>query len=248
MGVKIKQIGRDILAGLNHLLWPEVCVSCAKSISTRDDHLCPKCWQNLLSSTAGDYCPTCGKDVSKYSLINDKCGDCPDVDYDQICRAGVYDSTLKKMILSFKIYSRTDLDFILGFLGNSALQGCDFFGEIDYFVPVPLHWTRKLKRGFNQSLILARRLEHPKAKVNIDLVRVRKTQAQMTMKSHNKRKKNVAGAFAVRGGHEFSGAKVCLVDDIKTSGATLNECAKVLKQAGAARVYTLVLAVAGQGR
>ena len=60
------------------------------------------------------------------------------------------------------------------------------------------------------------------------------------------RAKNVAGAFAVRYGHNFTGRTLCLVDDIKTTGATLNECARVLKQAGASKVFALVLAVAGQ--
>jgi predicted amidophosphoribosyltransferase len=60
------------------------------------------------------------------------------------------------------------------------------------------------------------------------------------------RTKNVAGAFAVRQGHKFKGTKICLVDDIKTTGATLNECAKTLKEAGASKVFALVLAVAGQ--
>jgi predicted amidophosphoribosyltransferase len=60
------------------------------------------------------------------------------------------------------------------------------------------------------------------------------------------RAKNVAGAFAVRFGYRFNGKNICLVDDIKTTGATLNECAKILKEAGAVKVFALVLAVAGQ--
>ena len=60
------------------------------------------------------------------------------------------------------------------------------------------------------------------------------------------RARNVAGAFAVRYGHKFTGRVVCLVDDVKTTGATLNECAKTLKEAGASKVFALVLAVAGQ--
>ena len=66
------------------------------------------------------------------------------------------------------------------------------------------------------------------------------------MPSRAERVRNVAGAFAVRYRHDFDGRKVCLVDDIKTTGATLNECAKMLKQAGASKVFALVLAVAGQ--
>jgi predicted amidophosphoribosyltransferase len=60
------------------------------------------------------------------------------------------------------------------------------------------------------------------------------------------RARNVKGAFAVRKGHKFAGRAICLIDDIKTTGATLNECAKTLKQAGASKVFALVLSVAGQ--
>jgi predicted amidophosphoribosyltransferase len=66
------------------------------------------------------------------------------------------------------------------------------------------------------------------------------------MTSPAARARNVAGAFAVHDRHHFTGRKICLVDDIKTSGATLNECASVLKRAGADKVFALVLAVAGQ--
>jgi ComF family protein len=148
------------------------------------------------------------------------------------------------MVLAFK-NGRTELDLTLGFLANSALQGSGFCEIIEFFVPVPLHWTRRLWRGYNQSLVLAKKLKHPKAKINTELVRIRYTKKQISM-SPNKRAANVAGAFAVRYGHSFAGRNICLVDDIKTTGATLNECAKTLKDAGASKVFALVLAVAGQ--
>ena len=127
---------------------------------------------------------------------------------------------------------------------NSALQGSSFRDEIDVFVPVPLHWRRRLERGFNQSLILCKGLEHH-GRINTELVRTRYTQRQWNL-SLGKRRKNVADAFAVRRGHDFSGKNVCLVDDITTTRATLEECAKTLKQAGAQKVFALVGAVAMQ--
>jgi len=157
----------------------------------------------------------------------------------------VYAQSLQKMILSFK-NSRTELDLVLGFLADSALQGSSFSKDVELFVPVPLHWMRRLVRGYNQSLIIAKRLKHPTAKISTDLVRIRRTKSQPAMASPAARAKNVAGAFAVRRGHNFAGRAICLVDDIKTTGATLNECAKTLKQAGASKVFALVLAIAGQ--
>lgn len=138
------------------------------------------------------------------------------------------------------------MDTTLGFLANSALQGCCFCDEIEIFVPVPLHFSRRLLRGYNQSQVLTRKLNHPAIKINTDLVRIRRTKPQPAMVSPAARAKNVAGAFAVRLGNRFSNRNICLVDDIKTTGATLNECAKTLKKAGALKVFALVLAVAGQ--
>jgi ComF family protein len=165
--------------------------------------------------------------------------------FDGIARSGIYSQSLQSMILAFK-NGKTELDKILSLLIDSAIQGSGFFDKIEIFVPVPLHWTKRLTRGYNQSLILARKLKHDKAKISTNLVRIRRTKAQPAMTSPTSRAINVAGAFSVRRNHSFMGRRVCLVDDIKTTGATLNECAKVLKQAGASRVYAAVLAVAGQ--
>ncbi len=169
--------------------------------------------------------------------------------FDRIARSGVYGEALRKMILAFK-KGRTELDNVLGFLANSALQGSVFSDDIELFVPVPLHWFRRLVRGYNQSLVLAKKLKHPSAQINADLARIRWTKPQTSFDDPKslvaKRARNVAGAFAVRRGHDFAGRKICVVDDIKTTGATLNECAKTLKEAGASKVFALVLAVAGQ--
>ncbi len=149
------------------------------------------------------------------------------------------------MILAFK-HDHSELASVLAPLAEAALQGSSFYDDIDLFVPVPLHWTRRVLRGYNQTHLIARQLRHPRGRLKCDLVRARRTHAQPQAATPASRARNVAGAFVVREGHGFSGKTVCLVDDIKTSGATLSECAKVLKEAGAAKVYALVLAVAGQ--
>lgn len=244
---KLKQAATFTWQSINQLLWPPVCINCRESICETDKNLCKSCWDQLLACTGGDYCPRCGKDASRYGLLDDACPDCQgkEFHFDQIARSGVYKEVLQKMILDFK-KGRTELDSTLGFLANSALEGSSFYHDIEFFVPVPLHWSRRLARGYNQSLVLAKKLKHPAANISTDLVRIRRTKSQPMMASPAARAKNVAGAFAVRYGHNFSGRNLCLLDDIKTTGATLNECAKTLKEAGASKVFALVLAVAGQ--
>ena len=245
--ILLKQASLFTLQSLNQLLWPAVCINCRKSISETDNHVCGKCWESLLVSTGGDYCRRCGRDAGRFALLEGKCPDCQgkEIYFDSIARAGIYEQTLRQMILAFK-NGHTELDSVLGFLADSALQGSDFSSDIELFVPVPLHWTRRFARGYNQSYILIRKMRNKTAKISTDLVRMRRTKSQPAMVSPAARQRNVAGAFAVRSGHGFKGRNVCLVDDIKTTGATLNECAKTLKQAGASKVFALVLAVAGQ--
>jgi ComF family protein len=180
-------------------------------------------------------------------VLNGRCPHCQgkEIHFDMIARGGIYNDALRNLILGFK-NGRTELDTVLSLLAKSALEGSDFYDEIDFLVPVPLHWSRRLLRGYNQSMILTKRVKYPRARISTDLARIRRTKQQTIAQTLPKRAANVAGAFAVRYGHNFEGCNVCLVDDIKTSGATLNECAKTLKEAGAAKVFALVLAVAGQ--
>lgn len=233
--------------GLNQLLWPARCDLCDEAICETDGRLCRKCWNEFLTCTAGDYCPRCGRDASRYGLVGGACGACgaEEFHFDGIARSGVYTEALQRMILAFK-HDHSELASALAPPAEAALQGSGFCADIELLVPVPLHWTRRFSRGYNQALLIAKRLHLPHARISTDLVRARRTRAQPQAATPAARARNVAGAFVVRQGHPFAGRVVCLVDDIKTSGATLSECAKTLKEAGASKVYALVLAVAGQ--
>ncbi len=233
--------------GLNQLLWPAVCMNCGISVTETDRDLCRTCWDQIMACAGGDYCPRCGRNASRYGQVAGMCPDCQglEIHFDGIARVGIYADALRQMIIAFK-HDHGELLATLGLLARSALQGSSFHSRIDWLVPVPLHWTRRLARGYNQSLLIARRLKHPTARISTDLVRTRRTRIQPTAATPAERARNVKGVFAVRPGHPFAGKAVCLIDDVKTSGATLNECAGTLKEAGAAKVYALVLAVAGQ--
>ena len=244
---RIKNAAQLAFDGANHLLWPALCSVCSVPILETDGGLCKDCWAQLLKCTGGDYCFACGRDVSRYGIVNDRCGNCAndELHFDAIARAGIYDGSLRQMILAFKFQRRTEFAHQLSAMADSAFQSSSFFDETEILVPVPLHWIRRLMRGFNQSHLVCKKINHPSAKINTDLVRIRNTHRQWDL-SHAKRKRNVAGAFAVRAGHNFTGKHICLVDDITTSWATLNECAKTLKQAGAKKVCAVVAAVAAQ--
>jgi ComF family protein len=241
------RVVRSLFWGLNHLLWPALCVNCKAAILESEKDLCRNCWSEIMRCSGGDYCRRCGKDASIYAAVDNGCAAChqSEIHFDAIARSGVYDGALRNMILAFKYNDRTEFDRLLCMLADSALTGSGFPGEIDFFVPVPLHWRRRLWRGYNQSLFICKGLSGLSGRVNTDLVRIRHTKRQWNLTPAD-RKRNVSGAFAVRKGHKFSGQTLCLVDDITTSGATLNECAKTLKEAGAKSVYAVVVTVAMQ--
>ncbi|MBX3119619.1 MAG: ComF family protein [Fimbriimonadaceae bacterium] len=109
------------------------------------------------------------------------------------------------------------------------------FDDFECVVPVPIHWTRRFERGFNQSELLCRAIESPIASHKL-LRRVRATAAQVNL-TPAQRRENIRNAFVAHG--EFEGKAVLLVDDVFTTGHTARECARVLKSAGASEVVSL---------
>ena len=244
---KSKRILKLFTNSINHLLWPAVCINCRWPITDSNDKLCNNCWGELLACTTGSCCPRCGRTISAGGIVDNACPACQgqDFHFDALVGCGIYGGALRSMILAFK-NSRCELASTLGGIAQTAFHSSGFAYKVDYFVPVPLHWRKRLVRGYNQSTLIAKILCTNGKKLNTDLVRIRNTAAQPSMSSPAARARNVADAFAVRKGQDFTNKTICLIDDIKTTGATLNECAKTLKAAGAKYVYALVLAVADQ--
>ena len=244
---KIKQAANNFLKNLRQIAWQNYCRLCNVAIYEDDEHFCADCWQNLGFCIVDSYCLRCGKELSVFARLPDGCADCykQSFDFDSISCAGIYRPPLSSLITKFKLSDRTYLLKPLLGLAQKAITRSNFSEPVDFVVPVPLHWRRRFQRGFNQSALIGKGLRLSDARFNTDLVRVRYTQEQSALTAFARRK-NVKGAFAVRKGHNFKGKNICLVDDIKTTGATLSECAKVLKDAGAKKVFAFVLAVAGQ--
>jgi ComF family protein len=150
---------------------------------------------------------------------------------------------LRQVVQKFKYGRKVSLGKPLGRL--MALGCQEFLGEcyVDMIIPVPLHPTRLRWRGFNQSVLLARQISRA-YEVPIDpyvLQRNKETQPQTEL-NEEQRRRNVRGAFALHPRRRVKGKRLLVVDDVYTSGATVNECSRTLKQAGAKEVHVLTLA------
>jgi len=156
--------------------------------------------------------------------------------------AGLYEGSLREIVHAFKYEGRRGLAAPLAEMMRAA--GASLLGDADCIVPVPLHVWRRVRRGFNQSDDLARRLDLPVMHL---LMRVRATAPQTGLTAAGRRR-NVRDAFRLspflpRGvRRRLEGRIVVLVDDVRTTGATLDACASVLKGAGAKEVRALTAA------
>ena len=162
------------------------------------------------------------------------------VEFEAAYSFGLYEGALRELIHLLKYEGVRELAPRMGEWLAAALPRGQRF---DAIVPAPLHWWRKLRRGFNQSALLARELGRRTGLAVEEglLRRVRATPQQANLPLAGRRK-NVAGAFRVARPERAAGKRLLLIDDVYTTGATLNACARALKKAGAAHVSTLTLA------
>jgi len=152
----------------------------------------------------------------------------------------IYNETLRGIILKFKFQRRLEvLKTVLSLARERVPEG---FAECDLIVPVPLHKKRLQKRGYNQSLLLAQGFfGHKNGKIVVKLLeRTKNTPPQSTL-DRRKRAENLQNMFCVCQPQLLVNKRVCLVDDIYTTGATLEECSKTLVKSGACDVFALTL-------
>ena len=221
---------------------PTLCVACREPV--HGEGVCAGCWAKL-SFIAPPYCPRLGipfvYDPGPELLSMEAIANPPAY---QRARAAVrYDDVARTLVHALKYQDRTDLAPAMGRwmarAGQELLQGADVL------VPVPLHWQRGWKRRYNQSGVLARVIERQSGVelASEALRRVRPTQQQIGL-SRSERASNVQGAFKVGSERkaEIEGRRVVLVDDVLTSGATVDACARALLRAKASQVDVLVFA------
>jgi ComF family protein len=232
---------RRLAGAVLDLLLPPRCLKCGATV-TQSHSLCAPCWRSITFLGA-PCCAACGLpfdfELGEASL----CGACSRArpPWDRARAVMRYDEESRRLVLAFKHGDRLHLAPAFGAWLKRA--GAELLADADMVVPVPLHWTRLLARRYNQAAVLAQAIESlggPPAAVDL-LLRRRRTPSQ-GKRNAEARRRNVAGAFRIQPGCEARGKRILLVDDVFTTGATVGECARVLRRAGAARIDVLTLA------
>jgi ComF family protein len=230
---------------LLHIILPVQCASCDVALSGDPvPFFCRACWGSI-QSLRGPFCPCCGRPfASSYARqysADHLCGSCR-TDHPAYTRAWSlypYASPLQEAVCLFKYNKKVALADALGALMNGAPDTI----PADVIIPVPLSPDRLRNREYNQSLLLADRLSRMRhIPLSYDnLVRIRET-APQTELTRAVRLTNLRRAFAVQRPHDITGKRVLVIDDVFTTGATVNECAKTLRKAGASEVFVCTLA------
>lgn len=202
----------------------DLCEPCLKSLPYIMGRVCLHCSDPLVSN--GDYCKRC-KGKKFY--------------YDRAISPFVYDGEVAKLIHGLKYNNKRYLAEPLSVFMADKLKSEKFY--FDMIVPVPLCAKRYKERGYNQSLLLANELSKQTGIVaNGDvLIRIKETPTQTSL-DFMERQSNLLGAFKVVNKKAVKGKSILLVDDVFTTGATVTECARMLKDAGASTVYVLTVA------
>jgi ComF family protein len=225
-------------------IFPDNCRICDEPLSGYSRApICRKCLNAPKALNPEIFCLKCRTPFLRERALDDN-GLC------RLCAAGVgsydaayawggYDGVLKDLIHCFKFHGMRSLSKPLGGYLAEAFPRSE---RIDAIVPMPVHWTRRMERGFNQCELLASELSrHTGVPVWKSLRKVKRTEKQSNL-AGAKRRRNVRGSFGVREGRSIAGKRLMLVDDVLTTGATVNEAAEELKRHGAARVAVLTVA------
>ena len=237
MRIFLKKINTFIL----DVLFPIKCLSCKKE----GEWFCQNCLGKMKIQTE-DFCGICEKKISPDGRTCFACK--KKTSLDAFLSACSYQQTeISKAVHLFKYRFIADLHLPLADLLISKMQKNDL-PLPDIIIPIPLHSRRLRWRGFNQAELLANHFAKnllPATELKTDsniLLRNRYTKPQMEIRDYHSRKTNISNAFTVSSEVSVKNKTILLIDDIATTGSTIFECAKILKEAGAKEVFALVIA------
>jgi ComF family protein len=226
------------------LLWPRVCEGCGGSVVGLSRYLCWDCLAALPLIQA-PYCVRCGDPVEGAITWDYVCSACVDrpPPFEQARSALRFRGPVKDVLHRFKYSAATHVSRDFATLLHACVRTHFSRESIDAVTYVPLHAAKQRARTYNQARLLAsdlaRLMRLPLADGCLDRERYTATQTRLSAKE---RARNVRGAFVPRHPRWIQGRKLLLVDDVMTTGATISECSRVLKEAGAAGVWVVTVA------
>lgn len=236
-----------ILRSLQEIIFPRYCLLCHKKISSKDsnDLVCAECIETITLNTP-PFCQKCGRQIQGKYTTKNICKGCIHTHFyfDRAWASCRYDDSLREMIHNFKYRNKTGLKkHLSGLLINFAKNYYLPISHCDYAIPIPLSPSKLREREFNQAQILANDIAgHFGLSLMVNnLKRIRNTQSQTELEE-KLRWQNIQGAFSLKEPNLIREKIILLVDDVLTSGATVSEAAKTLKEAGASAVFVLTIA------
>ena len=214
-------------------IYPNVCFHCGMRISGLELLICRSCWTKLPRNhhhtlASGD------KRLSRKKYFS------------FVGWRFTFDDVVRELIHLFKFDNYPFLHKGIGLEMAETVTNVTALKTVDMLVPVPLHRARMRERGYNQSLLLAQVVSENTGIPLINaLERIKNNRPQVSIEDKKEKERNVMGVFAVKERKDIHKRRILLVDDLFTTGATSNECSKVLKQAGAGEVIVLTAVFAG---
>ena len=231
-----------MLRSLAHRLLPPLCVVCELHPGAPATSICEQCEADFFAPGT-DRCERCAIRLPVERAAHRVCGRCLTTkpDFDATTTLADYVSPVDGMVMAMKFSARLDLAGVFGRLLARRVVVAPNTAPEAIVVPVPLAFERVRQRGFNQSNHIARAFAAGAGlrQVVDKLLRVRHTPPQLSL-ALKERRRNVRGAFAVEG--KLEGQSIFVIDDVMTTGSTLDEAARVLKKAGAVHVHNLIVA------
>jgi ComF family protein len=235
---------RNLLASLLNLVLPDDCRLCGQALQdfTRIP-VCATCLAAPQAMVAEHFCAKCRTPfLSEHPLDEDGvCGLCRHgfTDFDAAYCYGAYEGKLRDLIHLLK-YQR--IEPLAKPLANLLVKALPLDQRFDCIIPMPIHWFRRMSRGFNQAEVIAKPLAAYMSLPMVKALRRTRYRPPQVGLTNAQRRDNVRGVFGVRKAEQVAGLRVLLVDDVFTTGASASACAAALKRAGAKHVSLLTLA------
>lgn len=227
------------------LIYPEknTCFICEDyDESINDKYICSHC-EKLLRKIEPPLCKKCSKPIN-YNSLTQICQECSyeERHFEMSKSPYAYEGLIKKGIYSYKYYNKPYFYKLFGNLLVSYMNSTNY-KDFDCVVAVPLHSSKMRKRGYNQSELLAKHISEKLSIPYVDALKRTKKTIKQSEQSKLERRKNLKDAFEIKKSTDkIINRSVLLVDDIYTTGSTVNECSKVLINYGASKVYVITIA------